>query len=419
MFTVRLFVEITICLFFVCGQQTAYVLGGDWPQILGPHRNGTAHGESLADEWPSSGPVLLWERKVGSGYAGPAVQGNLAVVFHRVGDVERLEGLNVEDRARQWKTDFDVVYRGMDVDSGPRCVPLIHKDIAIAFGASGNLHCVNLTDGTLRWSRDLYADYRADLGFFGAGSTPIIADNKILVNVGGKDGAGIVGLALDDGTTIWKATHERASYSSPVHVTINGQPMVLFITRMKAMVINPKDGRVQWELPFGKLGSTVNAASPLVFEDRVFLTASYGIGAVLARYTSTEQNILWRDGEKVMSSQYNSCVYRNDFFYGIHGREDVGSAALRCVKAETGRVMWSEPHFGTAHLILAGNRVLALKANGNLVLFEISPQRYIPLQTARVFKGTSRALPALSKGRLFVRDSNLSRSTLKCFQVGT
>ena len=421
MFSMRWLLAISISLCVVCGLATAHVSGGDWPQILGPHRNGTAHGESLANEWPSSGPNLIWERKVGSGYAGLAVRGSLAVAFHRVDEIERLEGLNVETGDRLWKKEFDVVFRAsFSDDSGPRCVPLIHEDSVFAFGAAGNLHCVNLTDGELRWSRDLYSDYRADSGYFGAGSTPIVADNKILVNIGGRDGAGVLGLDVDDGTTIWKATKERASYSSPVHISINGQSRILFVTRMKALVISPKDGQVLWELPFGKTGPTVNAASPLVFDDRVFLTSSYGIGAVLADYTSSERKVLWQDSDKVISSQYNSCVFRNDFIYGIHGREDAGPPAeLRCVEAETGRVMWSEPRFGTAHLIMAGDRMLALKVDGSLVLFEISPQRYIPLQTARVLEGPARALPALSNGRLFVRNSRQSRSTVKCFQVGT
>ncbi len=48
--------------------------GGDWPQLLGPQRNGIAAvDERLADRWPDAGPPVVWQRPVGSGYAGVAV----------------------------------------------------------------------------------------------------------------------------------------------------------------------------------------------------------------------------------------------------------------------------------------------------------------------------------------------------------
>src|SRR5437764_273450 len=99
---------------------------GDWPQILGPRRNGHADGEQLLKKWPAGGPKVLWRYALGSGYAGAAVAGNRVVVFHRIGASERVECLAADSGKSQWKTDFPALYRGgVDPDIGPRCVPLI------------------------------------------------------------------------------------------------------------------------------------------------------------------------------------------------------------------------------------------------------------------------------------------------------
>ena len=61
-------------------------LAGDWPQILGPERNGQADGERLAATWPDGGPPVVWQAHVGRGFAGVAVKNGRLVLFHRQGN---------------------------------------------------------------------------------------------------------------------------------------------------------------------------------------------------------------------------------------------------------------------------------------------------------------------------------------------
>jgi outer membrane protein assembly factor BamB len=104
---------------------------GDWPQILGPHRNGEAENESLADKWPADGPPTAWSKAVGSGFAGVAVSGKTVVLFHRLesNDHEELIAFKAADGSKVWSHSAPTSYTGSIVeDNGPRCVPLIHDD---------------------------------------------------------------------------------------------------------------------------------------------------------------------------------------------------------------------------------------------------------------------------------------------------
>jgi outer membrane protein assembly factor BamB len=394
----------------------AHARGGDWPQILGPHRDGKAASERLLDTWPAGGPKVLWKYSLGSGYAGPAVVGTRVVVFHRVANSERVECLDASGGKSLWKTDFPTSYRGgIDPDTGPRCVPLVVGGTVYVYGAAGDLHALALESGKSLWSRALYADYHGDEGYFGAGSTPILLGGKLLVNVGGR-GAGLVALHPATGKTAWQATDEIASYSSPTATQLDGKEKAIFVTRLNCVLADPATGQVTTLFPFGKRGPTVNAATPLVSGGKLFTSASYGVGAVFASLDGGGAKSLWANDD-TLSSQYATPVEQEGFLFGIHGREDVGVAELRCVEAATGKVRWSQEGYGVAHAILADGKLLLQKADGHIALAAADSTKYRELASAQIKNQPTRALPALADGRFFVRTGS-GGGELLCLQVG-
>jgi hypothetical protein len=117
--------------------------------------------------------------------------------------------------------------------------------------------------------------------------------------------------------------------------------------------------------------------------------------------------------QDLMSSQYMTSIVSDEVLYGVDGRADVGAASLRALRPLTGEVLWTRPDFGMATLILADQTLLAMKADGELVLFAADPRAYRELSRFRLCAGTTRALPALAAGRLYVRDER----TLRCFDL--
>jgi outer membrane protein assembly factor BamB len=393
---------------------------GEWPQILGPDRNGiAADDEVLAEEWPADGPYTLWQRDVGRGYAGVAVADKRTILFHRLEGKEVTEALDAATGKTLWTDDHPTKFKPeVGGGDGPLCVPVIHGGRVFTFGAEGVLTGLDAATGKRLWQRDTHTDFGVKPSYFGAGSSPIAVGKLVIVNVGGSEKeAGIVAFSAATGETVWTKTGERASYSSPVLVSIADVPHLLVITRYRVILLDPVTGAIRWQFAFGARGPTVNAANPLAITDKngkphLLVTASYGIGSLYGSFDKAGMTKVWA-GTESLATQYCTPIARGGFLFAIDGRDDGPPGEFKCIKQSDGEVLWKESNFGYGSLIFADGKIIATKVDGTLVLIQPDMAGMKELARARPFTGTIRALPALAAGKLYVRDEH----TLKCLSV--
>ena len=393
------------------------VFGGDWPQILGPQRDGVADGETLQKEWPTDGPKLAWSSTVGQGFAGVAVRNDVAYVFQRIRNSEVLEARNTRKGNILWRKVFPRTYRGgISRDEGPRCVPTVTDTHVYIFGIAGDLRCLSVTDGDEVWHRDTTADFNIPESYFGAGSSPVLHDGKLIVNVGGRDESAVVAFSANDGSTLWKSFADTASYSSPIVTGSTGIDHALVITRNHMLSLDPDNGEVRFQFPFGMRGPTVNGATPVVIGHHVFVTSSYRVGSAWAKLAPAgAQPVL--SGEDLLATQYATPIKHGELLFAIDGRQDVGQVSIKCIDPAQQQVLWSQdtPNYGT--MIRVGDELLFLTCGGELIRINADRSGYQETQRAQVLRPTRDGyrLPALSKGRLYVRDDRI----LKCLKVGS
>ena len=397
----------TLALALVCLLSRSDADGlGDWPQFLGPERNGVYRADDLAQTWPAAGPKVLWKIDVGQGFAGPVVWGGKLVLFHRLGDRETVDCLDARTGKRLWRADYPTHYQDdFGFDEGPRATPTIANGKGYTFGAEGMLNCWELASGKNIWRVDTKTEFTAPKGFFGMACSPLLEGNAVIVNIGGGNGAGVVAFDASTGKTLWKATDDEASYSSPTAATIGGKRYVLAFNRAGLVALDPAGGRQFFRFPWrSRSHASVNAATPLVIGDRVFISASYGTGAALLRFKETGPQIIW-SGDDALSNHYATSVCRDGFLYGYHGRQETGPS-LRCIELATGKVRWSRDDFGAGTLMLAGDKLLVLTEKGELILAPAAPQGFKPIARAQVLPFDSRAYPALADGLYYARNKD-------------
>jgi len=387
-------------------------VGEDWPQFLGPERNGSYSGP-LAATWPKSGPAVLWEVDVGHGFSAPVVARGRVILFHRRENQAIVESLEAGTGKRLWSSAYTTDYRDdFGFDEGPRGAPAVAGERIYTFGADGVLQALDFSTGKRVWSVDTRQKFGAPKGFFGAACSPLVDDGRVLMNIGGPNGAGIGAFDAATGKVLWTATSNEAGYSAPVVATIAGVRHALFWTRAGLVDADPATGKVRFQFPWrSRSHASVNAAAPVVVGNLVFLSASYGTGATLLQIDGASVKQLWASDE-ALSNHYATSVYRDGYVYGYHGRQEFGQS-LRAIELKTGKVQWNIDGFGAGTVTLAGDRLLLIRENGELIVAAVSPKEFRPIAQTQLLPAVVRSYPALADGRLYVRNER----TLACFKM--
>jgi len=339
--------------------------GSEWPQFLGPDRNGKVETEIRRD-WGPDGPPILWRRSIGAGYSSPSIAAGTLYLFHRVGDEEIVEAMDPATGETRWQTANPTDYRDVwyGFDEGPRAAPTIVDGVVFTAGVKRFIQALDAATGERLWGFDAIERYDTRQSPFGNATQPFWVDGRIVVNIGGRD-AGIVAIDAETGETVWTATDHEASYAPPLLAEIGGLRRLLFFTRVGLVDLDPVDGTVRSVFQWRARGlASVNAATPVQIGERLFLSAAYRTGATLLEATPDGFEPVWASDE-VLSNHYVTSIYHEGTLYGMHGRQPV-NPSLRAVDPETGEVLWAKRRFGTGAILLAGHTLIVMRESGEL-----------------------------------------------------
>jgi outer membrane protein assembly factor BamB len=398
----------------------------DWPSFLGPSHNAVSTETPLSRTLP---PSLLWELPKGTGYSSPAIAGDRLLFLHRVGNEELVECLHPETGARHWNfrypTDFEDRY---GYNNGPRSSPVLDGDRVYTVGAQGQIHCLDLRSGKLVWKRDLAAEYKVPQDFFGTSSSPLVEGSLLVLNVGAPGGPCVAALDKATGREVWRAGKEWGpSYASPVPAVIHGRRRVFVFAGGEStppsgglLSIDPANGRIDFALPWrSRSYESVNASCPVIFDNKVFISASYRTGGALVQITPDfTHKTLWTTQE--FGLHFNTPVHENGYLYGFDGRNEP-DASLACLDASTGKAVWRVTPEWNETITLRGERrqqpvgtyrgsllsvdghYLCLGELGHLLWMDLTPKGYKEVSRCWLFAAReSWALPVLSRGLLYV-----------------
>jgi outer membrane protein assembly factor BamB len=376
----------------------------DWPQLLGPTRDGVYAGPPLTEQWPKNGPPVLWTVTVGEGYSNPIVGEGRVVICHRIADELVVDALDPKTGSQFWSFKHAMKFQdGAYFDSGPRPTPAIRDGKVFVCNVDGYFVALDLKDGKKLWSHHVKSKFGSSATWHGCVSSPLATDSAVILHVGGSN-ASVVAFAPATGEVLWKALDEKASASSPVLATFDGKPQVLIATRTAFHSLDASTGKDLWQIPARKQSSgNVYAANPVVMGDRVFLSGWYKLGALLLRVKDNNPEKLWHL-DNAISTHYASGIVYGDHIYGFHGHAwEGGGPNLRCVELATGKVLWEQPKAGSGTIVRFADNLLILSETGELQLARASPKEFKVRSRFQVVGRTTRNYPALADGFAYIR----------------
>src|SRR5262245_20219162 len=376
----------------------------DWPQFRGVNRDGVSAETGLPRSWPAEGPRVVWKRAIGEGYSGISVAGDRLYTMDSDGTTEYVLALEAGSGKEVWR-----VAAGPElIDSmgnGPRTTPTLDGGTVYAMGSHGRLLALKTADGAKIWEVDLPQTFAAKRPTWGYSGSPLIDGDLLILEVGGKDGRGVVAFEKATGKVRWGALDGDAAYSSPVLMTIGGIKQYVVTRRAGSQTVALRpDGSVLWTHP-GPISVIVSAL--FIPPDKVYVSGGDDAGAVLMRIETeggTEGGKatveeLWKT--RTMKNHFNDAVLVGSHLYGFD------NATFKCLSVATGEQAWAFRGLGKGSLLAAdGNLLIVLSDLGTLLLVEATPDAYTELARFQAMEGKAWTSPTLANGRLYLRDQD-------------
>ncbi|MEM9317106.1 MAG: PQQ-binding-like beta-propeller repeat protein, partial [Pseudomonadota bacterium] len=403
-------------LFVLLSGLGSHVFGEDWPQWFGPQRDGIWHESGVLRKFPADGPEVLWRAPVNVGYSGPAVsQGRVFLTdrsvaaedapsspqgIAKIPGQERVVCLDAETGRPIWEHSYDCEYE-ISYPEGPRTTPTVDGDRVYTLGAMGDLICFDVETGNVIWSKQLMEEYEFVRPLiWGWSASPLIDGDHLICLVGGKE-AGVVAFDKHDGKEIWRAIDAKEiGYAPPTIYEADGQRQLIVWHDVAVQGLDPATGKRLWRIAFPEDGEVMRPAAPivnpLVFDNRVLVSDFYN-GSLLLELSSDPP-----DAEPLWISPKATAVHRDSlntlmatpvihegYIYGI-----AGNGELRCLKADTGEVVWRslEPiggkvaMFGTIFIIPNEDHWFLVTDQGELIIAKLSPDGYEEIDRARLLE---------------------------------
>lgn len=402
---------------------SGYSRGDDWPQWLGPKRDGIWRETEITESIPSE-PKYKWRTTIGAGYTGPAVADGKVYVHDRVlaegaknpdsafrrdavPGRERVHRLDAQTGKIEWTHSYDCEYR-LSYASGPRCTPLVAGGRVYTLGAMGHLICLNAKDGKVVWQRDLVKDYSAPVQIWGFAAHPLLDGDRLICVVGGK--AAVVAFDKDTGKEIWQSLETRAvGYCPPVIYEFGGSRQLIIWHAESVNGLDPESGKVLWEQPFKLHQSALAIPMPRQSGDQLFITSFYN-GPMLLKVTGSppSPSIVWKgnsNSEAItrtdkLHSIMPTPIIRDGFIYGV-----CSYGQLRCLRLDTGERVWESmvatrakgdapdgakakqsDRWGNAFITPQGDHDWLFNEHGELILARLKPSGYEELGRMKILE---------------------------------
>ena len=371
----------------------------DWPQWRGPNRDGRSVEKGLLKDWPAAGPPLAWRASgAGEGYSSFAVAGGRLYTLGARAGTEYTFAFDVASGKKLWEVANGKRFDN-DRGSGPRATPTVDGDRIYSFGASGDLSALEAATGKVLWTVNVLSKFGGSNIQWGLSESPLVLADRILVNAGGP----IVAVKKTDGSQIWKSNGEPAGYSSAVLHEAGGVRQAIYFTHTRVVGVDVNNGKRLWSYEQVANG-IANVATPVVRENRVFVSSDYGTGAALLELTPSGGGMRAKEiyFTRDMRNHHSSSVLVGDHLYGF------SSAILTAMNFNDGQVAWRDRSVGKGSLVFADDRLYLYSEGGTVGLAEANPTAYREHGRFELKTGDlpTWSHPVVSGGKLFLRDQD-------------
>ncbi len=405
-------------------------VAADWPQFMGPARDGVSPETGLAHTWPGDGPKVLWTMPLGQGYASPSVRDGEIYLLDRVDQKQDvLRCLDLQTGKELWNFAYDAP--GEVSHDGSRTAPTIDANVVYTVGALGHFYCIDRKTHKPLWNKNLVTDFGGEKPGWGVVQAPSLYKDLVIVSAMAKEGCIVVAYKQATGEVAWKSeVLGLLGYSTPVVTKLAGADQVVMVAACKkgggspgsVAGLNPDTGATLWTYDGFQCPIPIPYATTLP-DDRLFITGGYGAGSCMIQIKQQDGKFTVKEKFKTSEcgSQIQQPLFHKDFLY-LNSNSNEREDGMMCLSLD-GQIKWKTKDswftttFERGPLLLADGLIYNLDGKkGVLYLLDPSPEAFKKIAEVKLLGGKEIWSPmALSQGKLLVR----SQSEMKCLDAKT
>jgi len=377
---------------------TVTTFAADWPQFLGPNADGISPITGINKNWNDTPPGQLWRVAMSDdGYAGPSVASGRLFITDRNGDNAVVKAFNLKSGQLLWQ--YAYADPGRPNYGYARSTPVVDGNKVYTLSRSGLVNCLNVADGSKLWSRDIRADFSGKPPTWQYSNSLKIDGNLVLVQPGGENAA-VAALDKTTGATIWAGGgSDRPGYATPVVAQLSGKKQYVIFTGANVMGLDPQTGSPLWRHNW-QTRHDVNAATPLVIGQHVYITSGYNRGGTMLKIQGNNVEVLWENTE--VQSHFSTPLFYDGFIYTT---SDPGF--LVCLNPKTGKSMWRQRGFEKGAIVIVDGTIIALDGRtGEVAMVEVTAEAYKELGRFAGLGGQSWTAPIIADGKLIIRNKS-------------
>ncbi len=390
----------------------------NWPQFRGQDGNGHSDSRGLPLHWSETQNVV-WKTAIhGRGWSSPVIYGKQIWLTSASQDGRELFVLCIDRDTgkimRDWKL-FDVAQpqyaHPFNTHASP--TPVIEEGrVYVTFGAAGTA-CIDTKTFRVLWERrDIECNH-----FRGAGSSPILFRNLLLMHFDGSDHQFVIALDTRTGKTVWQTGRSidfqdldqngkpaaegdlRKAFSTPHVERINGRWEMISLGAKAAYSYDPLTGKELWRVE--ERGQHSASTRPVVGHGMIFFPTGFSVGQLFAVRTGgqgliTDTHVVWKVKRGV--SNKPSILLVDDLIYMIG---DTGIAS--CIDSRTGEQVWQQRIGGaySASPVYADGRLWFFSEDGKTTV--LKPGRVFEKVGENLLDDGFMASPAIAGKAFYLR----------------
>ena len=379
----------------------------DYPQFLGPHRNGVVTGIKLNLDWDIHPPKLVWRQPIGAGWSGFAVVGNSAITQEQEGDWEKVVCYELQTGAVKWSHKDSARYDAPPAGLGPRATPTISGNRVYTLGSTGILNCLDFETGEPLWTTHIFEENKADPPPWGVSISPLVFDELVIVSAGGA-----VAYHRETGEIVWTGYRTKSGYSSPLLTTLAGTEQIVLFNQGLITAHEPLTGNLLWKQPWVESYAECVAQPVPISDDTLLASTGYGAGAKLYQVSRNptgefDVSVIWET--LALKAKFTNIIHYEGYLYGLD------DGILACVNPADGTRQWKSDRYGHGQTILISDVLLVTTESGEVVLVEPDPEHHIEHARFAPLKGKTWNTPALAGPYLLIRNDREAA----CYQLPT